>query len=64
MLTLTGAGGRRPRRTPSSPACSRHANARYGLAVGSGVRSSARVEWPRLAGMRIAAERLPGDHAM
>ena len=40
------------------------ASARYGLAVGSGVRSSIRVERPRLAGTRIAADLLPGDHAM
>ena len=40
------------------------ANARYGFAVGSGVRSSARVERPRLFGTRMAAERLPGDQAM
>ena len=49
---------------PSMPAASITANARYGFVVGSGVRSSTRVERPRFDGMRIAAERLPGDQAM
>ena len=64
MFLLTGAGGLRPRFMPSRPAASMTAYARYGFAVGSGVRSSARVERPRLLGTRIAAERLPGDQAM
>ena len=64
MLRLTGSGGVSPLVIPSSPASSMQASARYGLAVGSGVRSSMRVERPRLAGTRIAAERLPGDQAM
>jgi hypothetical protein len=49
---------------PSRPAASITAKARYGFALGSGVRSSARVALRRFAGMRIAAERLPGDQAM
>ena len=64
MFLFTAAGGLRPRLMPSRPAASITANARYGFADGSGVRSSARVERPRFAGMRIAAERLPGDQAM
>ena len=64
MLRLTGSGGMSPRLMPSRPAASMHASARYGFAVGSGVRSSIRVERPRLAGTRMAAERLPGDQAM
>ena len=46
---------------PSRPAASIAANARYGLQLGSGQRSSSRVASgrPRLAcGMRISAERL------
>ena len=64
MFLFTGAGGLRPRLMPSRPAASITANARYGFAVGSGVRSSVRVERPRLVGTRMAAERLPGDQAM
>ncbi len=50
--------------TPSSPAISIAANARYGFAVGSGKRTSIRRPLGfETYGMRIAAERLRAEYA-
>ena len=45
---------------PSRPAFNITASARYGLAAGSGLRTSIRVLRPRDAGIRIIGERLLG----
>ncbi len=49
--------------SPSSPAASCTARARYGFAEGSGIRSSSRVPVPRRSGMRINGDRLCIDQA-
>jgi hypothetical protein len=48
---------------PSSPAASITASARYGLAAGSGERTSTRVPVPRRSGTRMSGERLRIDQA-
>src|SRR5690554_2254505 len=64
MFRLTGGGGSSLRSSPSIPAAQIAANARYGLQEGSGMRSSARVLFPRRAGTRIMALLFDTDHAM
>ena len=66
MFSSTGAGAGVFFSTPSSPAASMTANARYGFALGSGQRSSARTAFSRpfvMRGMRMSAERLRCPHA-
>src|SRR5690606_2313975 len=64
MFRFTGGGGTSWRSRPSMPAAQITARARYGLHDGSGVRSSARVLFPRRAGTRIIALRFDTDQAM
>src|SRR6186713_189434 len=64
MFLLTGGPGSNSRSTPSSPARSITARARYGLQDGSGIRSSMRVFAPRGAGTRTSGLRFLSDQAI
>ena len=64
MLASTGLGGSILFLTPSKQAARIVANAKYGLQLGSGERSSTRVDIPRFAGTLKRALLLASDHAM
>src|ERR687887_2117444 len=61
MFLFTGGPGSIFLSTPSRPARSITANARYGLHDGSGIRSSMRVPVPRAAGTRTSGLRFFSD---
>ncbi len=63
MFLSTGSPGSSRRSTPSRPAAIITPSARYGLQDGSGMRTSQRVDMPRLAGTRTSGLRFFSDQA-
>ena len=63
MLRSIASRGASLFRKPSKPASSTAAIAKYGLAAGSTLRTSSRVDSPRELGTRINGDRLEPDQA-